>query len=232
MAEKKISATSVINPVKPAPIHTPYTPTESYIQGPKKTDKKSSDKKLKIDNKEKSDKSEKKTEKSEKKIDKSEKKTDKSVKSEKKSISEKPAAVKKTLQGYSFVFTGTHSVVRKALQELVETNGGVFADTVSKAINYLIATQTEVEVGTNKVVKASKYNLPIVSEDFLHNCIKQGKVIDHTHYGYSAGFSFLFKESASSFTSFLFSRSFTATSNGNLKVIHIINFLGATSRTS
>jgi len=80
------------------------------------------------------------------------------------------------------VFTGTHSVVRKALQEKVETNGGVFSDTVSKAVNFLIATTTEVEVGTNKVTKALKYKLPIVAEEFLHECVKHGKVIDHTPY--------------------------------------------------
>jgi len=178
--KKTSTTTPVINPIKSKP--STYTPSESYIQGSKKKDKKS-DK-----SEEKSDKSEKLkkksiSEKPEKKSEKPEKKSEKSEKPEKKSISEKPiSAIKKPLQGYSFVFTGTHSVVRKSLQELVEINGGVFVDTVSKAINYLVATSTEVEVGTNKVVKASKYNLPIVSEDFLHNCIKEGKIIDHTPY--------------------------------------------------
>jgi len=152
---KKNKVKSAINPAKaksPAP-----TVSKSYIQGTKK--KTDNPEKEKHDKKEKPEKH----------------------KPEKKTISEKKdTSPKKPLSGYTFVFTGTHSVVRKALQEIVENNGGNFSDTISKSISYLVATTTEVEVGTNKVVKATKYNLPIVSEDFLHECIKRGKVVDYT----------------------------------------------------
>lgn len=37
-----------------------------------------------------------------------------------------------------------------------------------------MATQQEIDVGTAKVRKAQSYDIPIVSEDFLNQCIQKG----------------------------------------------------------
>jgi DNA ligase (NAD+) len=67
------------------------------------------------------------------------------------------------LSGKSFLITGTLSMKRKDVENLIKSKGGIIASGVNKELNYLI-------VGDNpgsKLDKAKKLNIPIISEDEL-----------------------------------------------------------------
>ncbi|MBC8004049.1 MAG: NAD-dependent DNA ligase LigA [Verrucomicrobia bacterium] len=67
------------------------------------------------------------------------------------------------LQGLSIIISGTfekHS--RDHLKKLIEQNGGKNVTSISKNTNYLLAGSN---IGPSKLDKASKLNIPIISED-------------------------------------------------------------------
>jgi hypothetical protein len=45
-----------------------------------------------------------------------------------------------------------------------------------------VATKQEIEVGTKKVLDAKKNGIPIVSEQFLHDCIEKKKLLSPKNY--------------------------------------------------
>lgn len=59
---------------------------------------------------------------------------------------------------------------------------GQSADTCTRYVDYLVTTENEVENGTAKVNNARKWKIPIVSENYLQDCIKQKKLLKHTKY--------------------------------------------------
>lgn len=70
----------------------------------------------------------------------------------------------KTLDGLTFVITGTMPVPRKHLQDIIENLGGHVSSSISKNTNYLIAG---VDPGS-KLAKAESIGIPVISyEDFL-----------------------------------------------------------------
>jgi len=85
------------------------------------------------------------------------------------------------LSGKSFTITGTHSIVRREMVELIESAGGRVA-AISKKIDYLLSTENQVEIDSGKVSKAKKCGVAIVTEDFLFDCMQNKKVVDHKKY--------------------------------------------------
>jgi DNA ligase (NAD+) len=70
------------------------------------------------------------------------------------------------LSGKSFCFTGAANKPRKELQRIVETNGGVFADSVDSSLNYLVIA--DLNSTSSKAVKARKLGINLITEeDFL-----------------------------------------------------------------
>ncbi|WP_124065671.1 NAD-dependent DNA ligase LigA [Clostridium sp. E02] len=71
----------------------------------------------------------------------------------------------KKLNGMTFVITGsvTHYENRKALQEVIETNGGKAVGSVTSKTTYLINNDTTSNSSKNK--KAKELGVPIISED-------------------------------------------------------------------
>jgi hypothetical protein len=49
-------------------------------------------------------------------------------------------------------------------------------------VTYLVATTSELEIKTNKVARALNFEIPIISEDWLHDCAKAGKKLDIKKY--------------------------------------------------
>ena len=67
------------------------------------------------------------------------------------------------LSGLSFCFTGAANKPRKELQRIVEDNGGIFADGVDSALNYLVIA--DLNRTASKAVKARKLNIKMITED-------------------------------------------------------------------
>ncbi|PRP76448.1 hypothetical protein PROFUN_12060 [Planoprotostelium fungivorum] len=88
-------------------------------------------------------------------------------------------AENETLEGKSFAFTGTHSVVRKQLQEIVLEHGGLFHAGVSGKTDFLVATSMECMHGTSKARNAG---VTIVSEQFLIDSVQNEKLMDASNY--------------------------------------------------
>ena len=76
------------------------------------------------------------------------------------------------LGGIIFSVTGTHSVGRKQLIEIIEQNGGVFHKGVTKKVTYLVATDTEVAVGTKKV-----NTIPMIANWFRFKVRESGALL-------------------------------------------------------
>lgn len=49
-------------------------------------------------------------------------------------------------------------------------------------VDFLIATVNEMEINTNKVTRATSLDIPILSEQFLLDCLEKGRKMDHTKY--------------------------------------------------
>jgi len=67
-----------------------------------------------------------------------------------------------SLTGKSFCVTGTLSIKRKEMAELIEAAGGIIKSSVSKGLDYLVAGEN---VGAGKTNKAEKYGTIVISED-------------------------------------------------------------------
>ncbi len=80
------------------------------------------------------------------------------------SMASRTAPANGTLNGLSFVITGTlPSYSREEAKQLIETNGGVVAASVSKNTRYLLAGE---EAGS-KLARAKALGIPIISEQQL-----------------------------------------------------------------
>jgi len=74
------------------------------------------------------------------------------------------------LEGKSFLVSGSFSISRDELKNLIESNGGRNVSSVSKSLNFLIAGE---KMGAEKLKKASELNIKIITEeDFM-------KLINH-----------------------------------------------------
>ncbi len=78
---------------------------------------------------------------------------------------------KGSLSGLSFCFTGAAEKPRKELQQLVESNGGVFADSVDSTLNYLVIA--DLNSTSSKAVKARKLNIKLITESQFLKMIGQ-----------------------------------------------------------
>lgn len=66
------------------------------------------------------------------------------------------------LEGKSFLVSGTFSMSRDELKNMIEANGGRNVGSISKSLNYLIAGD---KMGPEKLKKATDLNIPVISED-------------------------------------------------------------------
>lgn len=78
------------------------------------------------------------------------------------------AARTNKLEGKSFLVSGSFTISRDELKNLVEINGGRNVGSISKSLNYLIAGD---KMGPEKLKKATELNIPIISEDDFRKMI-------------------------------------------------------------
>lgn len=71
---------------------------------------------------------------------------------------------------------------REGLSTLIKKHRGTVSPTVHKKVSFVICTPQATKEMTQRVRKAVKFGIPLVNEKFLHQCIKKGKMIDHTPY--------------------------------------------------
>ncbi len=76
-----------------------------------------------------------------------------------------------TLNGKSFCITGTLSMKRGDLQNMVKENGGKVASAVSKNLDYLITNDKA--SSSSKFKKAQELNIPIITEQDFFNLLNQ-----------------------------------------------------------
>jgi len=84
--------------------------------------------------------------------------------------------------GLNVCFTGTHTRSRNQLVGIIASNGGVPNTTVTRQTNVLVATQAEYLKPTVKVVSAQKYQIDVVSEQWLNDCIAAQQSLPRASY--------------------------------------------------
>eukprot|EP01113_Clastostelium_recurvatum_P005970 TRINITY_DN12692_c0_g1_i4.p1 TRINITY_DN12692_c0_g1~~TRINITY_DN12692_c0_g1_i4.p1 ORF type:complete len:296 (-),score=67.65 TRINITY_DN12692_c0_g1_i4:709-1560(-) len=92
----------------------------------------------------------------------------------------------KIFDGLCFCITGTLSKPRKEIEKLIHTHGGDTADTVTLRVVYLITDASDLGSFSAKSEKARSRGVPILSEEFLHNCIKAKRVVDIKPYRFDS----------------------------------------------
>ena len=68
------------------------------------------------------------------------------------------------LSGKSFIISGTFSRSRDELKDIIEQNGGKILSSISAKLDYLVAGDN---MGPAKLEKATKLNIPIISDEEL-----------------------------------------------------------------
>eukprot|EP00931_Biecheleriopsis_adriatica_P087583 TRINITY_DN62025_c0_g1_i1.p1 TRINITY_DN62025_c0_g1~~TRINITY_DN62025_c0_g1_i1.p1 ORF type:complete len:688 (-),score=117.19 TRINITY_DN62025_c0_g1_i1:141-2204(-) len=88
------------------------------------------------------------------------------------------------LEGIVVCLSGALSKVRREFWRQVEEHGGSFTKSVTAKTTHMVTTEKEAFCPTRKVLQAINRKTPIVSEQFILDCIEQGGVVDHTPYLY------------------------------------------------
>ena len=60
--------------------------------------------------------------------------------------------------------------------------GGTVSSTINPSLNMLLTTQKEYDSRTQKIKDALRCHLPVVKEEYLHDCEKEGKRLPVTAY--------------------------------------------------
>ena len=72
------------------------------------------------------------------------------------------------LSGKTFIISGTFEKSRDELKDIIEQNGGKILSSISPKLNYLVAGDN---MGPAKLEKATKLNIPIISDEELMGLI-------------------------------------------------------------
>ena len=85
-------------------------------------------------------------------------------------------AERSTLQGLTFVITGTHASSRKELSTLIERHGGRVAGSVSRSTDFLVAG----EAPGSKLDRARELGVRVIDEPGLHDLMENAPAPDTT----------------------------------------------------
>jgi len=75
------------------------------------------------------------------------------------------------LAGFKLCITGTMSIPRQELAEIIKSHGGVMQDSVNKETKYLVANAEE--SNSSKYIKAKKLGTSIISEEDLYQILEE-----------------------------------------------------------
>jgi len=76
---------------------------------------------------------------------------------------------------YVIAFAGKLSTKQGKLKEIVEKLGGTTTTKISPKVTHLVATEKEVKAETSKILDAIKFDIPILSETWIHDTKEKKK---------------------------------------------------------
>ena len=92
----------------------------------------------------------------------------------------------KIFHGKEIGFSGTLTRKRKEMIELIQKNGGIFNQNITKKCHYLVTTN-DFKMNQKLSIKhknAIKYGVKIMKEQWINDCIKQKKLINYKETDY------------------------------------------------
>eukprot|EP01105_Mastigella_eilhardi_P011092 TRINITY_DN255_c0_g1_i1.p1 TRINITY_DN255_c0_g1~~TRINITY_DN255_c0_g1_i1.p1 ORF type:complete len:1160 (+),score=256.88 TRINITY_DN255_c0_g1_i1:63-3542(+) len=81
-----------------------------------------------------------------------------------------------------FAIAGRFPKTQDALKKDITSLGGKFSTSVTKKVNFLIASESDVAKGSVKSTQAKNHGIHVVSLQFLQDCIAQNKLVDPAPY--------------------------------------------------
>ena len=87
-------------------------------------------------------------------------------------------------KGYEFCLSGKFTLIQRKFETLILQHGGSVQKSINAVVTHLISTQDELqqEEKAVKVTKAIARNIPIITEDFIQDSIKQNNLQDVKNY--------------------------------------------------
>ena len=73
--------------------------------------------------------------------------------------------------------TGYDNKYRLTIKNLIKILGGTFVDAFTDKVSYLVAPKPG-DFKNAKIMACGKYNIPIVTKEWLHQCVNVGKKVD------------------------------------------------------
>merc|ERR1712228_568480 len=83
------------------------------------------------------------------------------------------------LNGHLFVLSGSNQNARK---KKIKDNGGNTKPSMSKQVDFLVVENKNADFNNSKCKKAKELNIPIVTDQFIADCIKKDKFLSHKAY--------------------------------------------------
>eukprot|EP01084_Bolivina_argentea_P230916 389555_1 len=84
--------------------------------------------------------------------------------------------------GLSFVLSGGFSQNQTQIKSLITRNGGVVTPTTTDKTSYVLVKQKGAKLTAKKCTDAIKLKIKIISEPYIHNCIKKNKKLNDNNY--------------------------------------------------
>jgi len=93
------------------------------------------------------------------------------------------------------VFTGKMTMSRSALCAIVNRNGGSTWNSIEEngEITHLVTTVDSMKNRTNKIKAAELLGIEIVGEEFVHDSVRNGKLVNPIKYRFDKVFSLVDK---------------------------------------
>eukprot|EP01084_Bolivina_argentea_P065623 119617_1 len=90
--------------------------------------------------------------------------------------------IKGIFNDYCFVIAGNFSKLQKEIKESIIKYGGIVNRSVTKEANFLLVGTNNIDLSGTKCVLAKKLKVPIVIENYLHDCIGKNKILNWNNY--------------------------------------------------
>ena len=78
--------------------------------------------------------------------------------------------------------TSVHFKKKQEIRKKITKNGGIISYIVTKKSTHLVCNDLEKADISYKCKMATKYGLPVVSVDFIHDSVDQGKLLNTDNY--------------------------------------------------
>ncbi|KAL3678725.1 hypothetical protein R1sor_021681 [Riccia sorocarpa] len=104
------------------------------------------------------------------------------VEEKKREAKPKEAAKKGPLGGLSVATAGRLDTTQAALRKIIEGAGGIYHSSITSGTDCVLTREKEVERQQEKLEHAQDLNIPIVTEQYLHDCIEKEKRLPVDNY--------------------------------------------------